>query len=737
MLPNLTKWFRVFTLLSTLLTAFGVFAQISIVAPNNNTRWREGDVPFFTWQSEPDAADENRYDYKVYFFEADRGISKEDAVNETPFYTFDVANDRFPNQKTIGVPDLADNKEYFWFVQSLQGGIVISSTDTANFYAPWFAESFYVQNTKIDFDTLITFDPTNLSGSATVSFDNKPTPTTFSGISIDRSGGLYTLTSGSLSHSPDTTAIISLSLTSGAPIDKLVFERESFTLNSNGNFESGSMTIHSFTSGQEIVLEDISLETVSGVAGYRTATLEVEQSVTFGNDIALRVDQMVLTNSAGTYLVSLDGLITLPENIDIFEDLELPFTLATGEGEGSIDLFTNTLANEVVDNIAIPLDFSFKSFSVDASNTRGFESAPQELEGVRFNSTKISIRTGIEQDGVMFETGELAFTHYLDFGTTNLDIQVSMIVDIDGTWLGHNTNFRAILLNSVDVRSSGGYLRGFAPIPLIEGGEIELIAPFDSEHVTKPSIHSFEAEGTLHGYQIAVDNVTFEDAEDLTNSTIHLSGTMVIDHLSEDPIPFTYSFDNSGSLTTMLTIDGEEWALTPPYIRSVDNITESSVTITYDQVDDAVSYFASVFELGSDEVLTNFDRISVGSPAIITGLPDETDLSIIIGTIHPDNSELTSLPVEITTLEKTLGKRHFSSRSYYPNPVKNDLTIDLLSGESISIIKIFDISGIEISLPIRKESKKILVDTSKLAEGIYLIKLFGDEDPTSFTFVKN
>lgn len=715
-----------FHALLILLVANDALAQVSVVFPSNNTRFRESDQHFLTWQSEPFATDDNRYDYKVFIFEADRGTSKEVATSTEVFSTFELEDDGFANQKTIVIgvstaEELNENKEYFWFVQSLQDGDVISSSDTANFYGPWFAEYFYAQNTRVDFDTLLNFNTDSLAGVVTVEFAGQPTSVEFSGLSMDNSGGFYVLTSGSLEHFPDTTALIQLPVVDDNPVDDLVFARESFRLNRNGNSESGTMTIYESPSGETLEIEDISLRTTDGFEGYLAELLPVEDSIIFGGSTEMRIDEMTLLNSSGTYRVVLQGQITLPSDMELFEETAIPFELSAGEGR--LDSFSGTLENTVVENIGIPLLFSANDFTVD------------EVNGVTL-SVELTANLGTEQNGVLFETGNFPeLTFDLNFGTNSVSSEYTLTSDLNGTWLNYTTNFRGITINDNPVAFTGLF-QGFTSIPLIESSEVELIGAFDSEGSDKPQITSFSSDGELYGYDISISNVAFEDAEDISNAIIVVDGTILIEYISEAPIPFQYKYDNMGPLSTTVSVDGEELPFTPPYIRSITDITDRSATISFDEVDNASAYFASVFEIGSSEPLSNLNRVSVEAPALITGLPDSTELTIIIGVVLSDQTELQSLPISITTRELVLGSLLDTSVEVYPNPVSNVLKVNF-SGKDLVNPRIFNTFGAEVNVPFSKGLSQYTFDTSSLPSGLYVVRFSNTSNKASFSFIKN
>ena len=66
-----------------------------------------------------------------------------------------------------------------------------------------------------------------------------------------------------------------------------------------------------------------------------------------------------------------------------------------------------------------------------------------------------------------------------------------------------------------------------------------------------------------------------------------------------------------------------------------------------------------------------------------------------------------------------------SGVAFYPNPVRNELTIDYNFSEKpkSNTISVTDVTGKIISVPLQYNNSKVTLDCSDLSEGIYFIKV--------------
>ena len=75
-----------------------------------------------------------------------------------------------------------------------------------------------------------------------------------------------------------------------------------------------------------------------------------------------------------------------------------------------------------------------------------------------------------------------------------------------------------------------------------------------------------------------------------------------------------------------------------------------------------------------------------------------------------------------------------SSFKYYPNPVKNSLSIQ--SSESINLVTIKNILGQEVYRHKPESLPEIEIDISKLSDGTYIVKAVSDNKLHNFKIIK-
>ena len=86
-----------------------------------------------------------------------------------------------------------------------------------------------------------------------------------------------------------------------------------------------------------------------------------------------------------------------------------------------------------------------------------------------------------------------------------------------------------------------------------------------------------------------------------------------------------------------------------------------------------------------------------------------------------------TLTFSITVSPMVLGIDDLTDRTFniYPNPVSGSLTVEKkgIAGDEISI---HDLTGRRIHVPVREQSpRKVVLDVSGLAGGMYLVKVSG------------
>ena len=89
-------------------------------------------------------------------------------------------------------------------------------------------------------------------------------------------------------------------------------------------------------------------------------------------------------------------------------------------------------------------------------------------------------------------------------------------------------------------------------------------------------------------------------------------------------------------------------------------------------------------------------------------------------------------PCDLVSVETVKG----STLSLYPNPVDDNLFIDLSSEESLLNVKVYASSGAVFEVEADVEEDKISLNLSQLAAGIYIVELITDSGVKRAQFLK-
>jgi hypothetical protein len=121
------------------------------------------------------------------------------------------------------------------------------------------------------------------------------------------------------------------------------------------------------------------------------------------------------------------------------------------------------------------------------------------------------------------------------------------------------------------------------------------------------------------------------------------------------------------------------------------------------------------------------------------GISDKVQIEFVVQENSPGSPYFNDILIDEIKVdeESVLGitTNNISNFNYYPNPVKNSLTIQ--SNEQITLVLIYNVLGQKVYSLKPKSVFKIDVDVSKLPKGTYLVKAFSNEKVQNFKIIKD
>ena len=170
----------------------------------------------------------------------------------------------------------------------------------------------------------------------------------------------------------------------------------------------------------------------------------------------------------------------------------------------------------------------------------------------------------------------------------------------------------------------------------------------------------------------------------------------------------------------------------------VDSISSSSVTLSWDEVENAMWY-----EIYSADTLVGG---VTGTSLTITDLTAGTEYSFIVAAVR-NEQVMKSEAIVVKTLEAEPEPEQpeqpgegveelEASFSIYPNPVNDKLYIETLTQTQTLTIEIYDVYGRRQELSVIN-CQPSAIDVSNLNSGVYFVKVITDEGEVVKRIVKN
>ena len=169
----------------------------------------------------------------------------------------------------------------------------------------------------------------------------------------------------------------------------------------------------------------------------------------------------------------------------------------------------------------------------------------------------------------------------------------------------------------------------------------------------------------------------------------------------------------------------------------VVNNSNVPVTLSAMSLDDTILHFADNFP--TDTLILPGESVSV---AISCNLLVPVSYEIrgnLSFTINAASPAVVSVPVD-GWIRRVLSSAHSTKNTFlrlYPNPVQDDVTIDHIKGDGVTMIRVADVSGRTVytqSLPAGEHSFRL--NTEAWPQGIYMVRITDGAESSVIRFVK-
>ena len=215
---------------------------------------------------------------------------------------------------------------------------------------------------------------------------------------------------------------------------------------------------------------------------------------------------------------------------------------------------------------------------------------------------------------------------------------------------------------------------------------------------------------TYNPNQEDIDNDGIGDVCDSTDDrpkvTLSVDKTSVAENQEKSTLYATLSKSHTKDVTIKLKVSGTATADQVDYFYSSDSLTISS--------NDSIGTLD--FMIVQDQEDEQEETIIIEIDTVIHGLEDGSQQVTI--TIQDDDEPVTTGIESSSIIEKV-----------YPNPTKNNLTIQLKQDKEIRKIEFVDFSGKRVQPnKISRKKNQIKVNVSNLEKGIYILNISSDKE---------
>ena len=410
------------------------------------------------------------------------------------------------------------------------------------------------------------------------------------------------------------------------------------------------------------------------------------------------------------------GTSSKPVFADIDGDTDLD--LYVGNNDGIIKVFTN---NAGVFTVAADLQAGGTNIDVGLVSKPTFE----DLDG----DGDLDLFVGDWNGGIkVFTNSGGVFTAAADLqaGGANIDIGQGAsptFEDIDGDgdldlFVGgssgkitfyENTTLSTILVSSIAIQGAGN-----AHTITTQGGTLQMNATVLPANASNGSYSWSVANGT--------GSATIDANGLLTAST---DGTVTVTATANDAsgevatMVVTISNQTAVVLVSSITIQG---AASANSITTAGGTLQMSATVLPANADDGTYTWSVVNGTGS---------ASINASGLLTAISDGT--VEVTATANDASGETATMVVTISNQTTGINELSLQNVNIYPNPVQNELFIEL-ENETINQVEIIDFSGRIVKSVSNNNVSSINV--SELNKGMYILKIETDNGPSATRFVK-
>ncbi|MGO2358441.1 fibronectin type III domain-containing protein [Mesonia sp.] len=167
-----------------------------------------------------------------------------------------------------------------------------------------------------------------------------------------------------------------------------------------------------------------------------------------------------------------------------------------------------------------------------------------------------------------------------------------------------------------------------------------------------------------------------------------------------------------------------------------DNVDDTSADISWTENGDATEWEILYGAPGFDPLTEGTSIIDIDAIGeTLNDLTSETTYEVYVRAIcGEDNMSDWTAPVEFTTQELSVANQLFASFTYYPNPVRSELT--LKSTTQIEQVNLYNLLGQQV-LNTKPSSLEVQLNMDSLPAGVYLMKVNIQGSQKTFRLIKD
>ncbi|MDQ7918361.1 GEVED domain-containing protein [Mesonia sp. MT50] len=166
----------------------------------------------------------------------------------------------------------------------------------------------------------------------------------------------------------------------------------------------------------------------------------------------------------------------------------------------------------------------------------------------------------------------------------------------------------------------------------------------------------------------------------------------------------------------------------------VAEVTDTTADVSWTQVGNETEWEIVYGAPGFDPETEGTTITTQDNPTTLMNLDPETDYEVYVIAICADGNSEPLGPEAFTTEILSVNTQVFENLSFYPNPVKNQLT--LKAGKQIENVEIYNLLGQNV-LRNMPNSLEAQLNTDHLQAGVYLMKVTIHKSTKTFKIVKN